>query len=76
MSSLKDIRIANSLTCQDMADTLKISKSYYWQIENNSRKLSYEMAVKISTIFETTPDKIFYEEYKQKLLKSFKQYQI
>ncbi len=66
MGNLKDIRIENSLTCQDMADTLRISKSYYWQIENNSRKLSYEMAVKIASIFKTTPDKIFYEEYKQK----------
>ena len=66
MSNLKDIRIANSLTCQNMADLLKISKSFYWQIENNSRKLSYEMAVKIAKIFKTTPDKIFYEEYMKK----------
>ena len=49
-----------------MADTLKISKSYYWQIENNSRKLSYEMAVRIASVFKTTPDKIFYNEYKSR----------
>lgn len=67
MGNLKNIRTLNGLTCQAMADALRISKSYYWQIENNSRKLSYEMAVKIASIFKTTPDKIFYEEYtKQK----------
>lgn len=66
MSNLKDMRIAKSMTCQDMANNLKISKSFYWQIENNSRKLSYEMAVKIANIFKTTPDKIFFEEYKNR----------
>lgn len=66
MSNLKDMRIAKSMTCQDMANNLKISKSFYWQIENNSRKLSYEMAVKIASIFKTTPDKIFFEEYKNR----------
>lgn len=63
MKNLKEIRIKNGLTCQTMADSLHISKSYYWQIENNSRKLSYEMAVKIAQIFKTTPDKIFYADY-------------
>ena len=66
MNNLKNIRMANNLTYQNMADLLKISKSFYWQIENNSRKLSYEMAVKIAKVFKTTPDKIFYEEYKEK----------
>ena len=66
MGNLKNIRITNNLTCQNMADTLKISKSYYWQIENNSRKLSYEMAVRIASVFKTTPDKIFYNEDKSR----------
>lgn len=66
MSNLKSVRTANGLTYQQMADTLHISKSYYWQIENNTRKLSYEMAVKIASVFNTTPDNIFYEDYKQK----------
>lgn len=65
MSNLKDIRNLNGLTCQEMADMLKISKSYYWQVENHSRKLSYELAVKIADVFKTKPDEIFYTEYKK-----------
>lgn len=67
MSKLKKIRIINKLTHQTMADTLKISKSFYWQIENNKRRLSYDMAIKIADIFKTTPDELFYDEYKQTL---------
>ena len=48
-----------------MADTLKISKSFYWQIENDKRRLTYDMAVKIANIFKTTPDEIFYKDFKK-----------
>lgn len=66
MEKLKKIRLEKQLTCQDMANNLNISKAYYWQLENNCRKLSYEMAIKIADIFETKPDDIFYKEYKEK----------
>lgn len=65
MNKLRDARIRNGLTHQTMADTLKISKSFYWQIENNRRRLSYDMAIKIANIFKTTPDQLFYDEYKK-----------
>ena len=64
MNKLKNIRNNNKLTCQDIADKLNISKCFYWQIENDKRKLSYEMAVKIAKIFNKKPDDIFYEDYK------------
>ena len=38
MSKLKSTRIKHKLTHQTMADTLNISKSFYWQIENNKRR--------------------------------------
>lgn len=63
MNTLKQLRKKNKLTHQTMADTLHISKSYYWQIENNRRRLTYDMAVRIAKIFKTTPDYIFYYEY-------------
>ena len=66
MNKLQEKRVKYNYSCQDMANKLKISKSFYWQIENKKRRLSYEVAVKIANIFKTKPDKIFYEEYNKK----------
>lgn len=63
MQKLKELRKANKLTHQMMANELNISKPFYWQIENNKRRLSYNMAVKIATILKTKPDDIFYDEF-------------
>lgn len=65
MNKLKELRIKNGYSCQVMADKLKISKSFYWQIEQNQRRLSYETAFKIATIFKLKPDDIFYSEFKK-----------
>ena len=64
MNGLKTIRIKNKFTCEYMANHLKISKPFYWQIENGKRRLSYKMAVKIAKIFGCKPDAIFYEDFK------------
>lgn len=62
-NKLKSLRKSNNLTSQQMSERLNISKTFYWQIENKKRKLSYEMAIKIAKIFNTKPDTIFYEEF-------------
>ena len=66
MNKLQEYRIKNNYSCQDMANKLKISKSFYWQIENGKRRLSYETALNIAKIFKTKPDNIFYEDYSYK----------
>ena len=66
MKKLKELRKAKKLTHQMMANSLNISKPFYWQIENNKRILSYDMAVKIADILNTKPDEIFYQEFKNK----------
>ncbi|MDD3186956.1 MAG: helix-turn-helix transcriptional regulator [Bacilli bacterium] len=66
MNKLKTIRLKFNYTTQDMADFLGISKTFYWQIENGTRTLSYNMAIKISIIFNLKPDDIFYNDYKIK----------
>lgn len=66
MKKLKEIRLKEKLTYEQMAKKLNISKTYYWQIENKKRKLSYNMAIKIAKIFKTKPDNIFYNDYKNK----------
>lgn len=57
---LFDIRVKNNFTHQDMANKLNISKSYYCQLENGKRNLSYNMAFEISKIFNLKPDDLFY----------------
>ena len=63
---LEKQRIAKDLSITDMAKALNISKVYYWQIENNKRRLYYDLAFKIAEILETTPDKLFYYQFKNK----------
>ena len=64
-SKLKKIRLKNNYTSKDIADILGISKPFYSQIENGRRRLSYDMAVRIATIFKMKPDDLFYEEHKK-----------
>lgn len=66
MNKLRQYRIKHNYSCQYMADKLEISKSFYWQIENGKRRLSYDTAVKIAEVFKTKPDTLFFEEHKNK----------
>ena len=61
-TKLKEIREKFDKTHQDVADLIGVSKPYYWQIENGKRGLSYELAVKIASVFGKTPDEIFLTE--------------
>ena len=60
MKKLKQIRKKHNYTIYDMAKLLKITPSFYSQIENKKKRLFYDMAVKISAIFNMKPDEIFY----------------
>ena len=66
MDKLKKIRIKNKFTLQVMSELLDISKTYYWQIENEKRNLSCALAFKIAKIFNLKPDDIFYYDYLKK----------
>lgn len=63
MSKLKEIRSKANMSCGDMAKILHISKTHYWQIEKKQRKLYYDVAIKISSLFNLKPDDLFYEDY-------------
>ncbi len=69
MEELKKIRIRNKYSFNYMAQELNISKTYYWQLEHNQRRISYEMAFRIARVFEKKPDDIFYQNFKDKLEK-------
>lgn len=66
MEKLKRLRQKNNYTYAQMADFLNLSKSFYWQVENEQRNLSYSLAFKIASIFKVKPDDLFYEEFKSK----------
>ncbi|MDD2518371.1 MAG: helix-turn-helix transcriptional regulator [Bacilli bacterium] len=66
MNKLQEQREKKNLTFREMANILNISKTYYWQLENNKRRLSYDMAVKIANIFNLKPDDLFYEEHEKR----------
>ncbi|MED0687934.1 helix-turn-helix transcriptional regulator [Anoxybacillus ayderensis] len=59
LDKLKSIRTEKGLSCKQVADSVGISKEYYWMIENGKRRLNYELAVKIAQVFDTSPDNIF-----------------
>lgn len=61
---LKIMRKNKNITSKQMAERLGISTAFYCQLENRSRRLSYDMAIKIAHIFNLKPDKIFYEDFK------------
>lgn len=60
MEKLKQIRKEYKYTIYDMAKKLGITASFYSQIENKKKRLFYDMAYKISSIFNMKPDDIFY----------------
>ena len=62
MYQLKKLRLKYGYTCKQMADFLKISNPYYWQLENGKRRLTYQLAVEISAIFGMKPDQVFYDD--------------
>ena len=66
MNKLQQYRKRYNYSCQDMADILNISKSFYWQIENGKRRLNYDTALKIAKIFKMKPDNLFYDDYLKK----------
>ena len=63
---LRELRKKKGYTSQNMAEKLGISKPFYSQIENQMRKLSYDMAVQIAAVFGKKPDQIFLEDHKEK----------
>ncbi len=52
---LKELRIANSESLQDVADAIKASKAHIWELESNRAKNpSLEMLQKLASHFQTT----------------------
>ena len=63
METLKKLRIKYGYTIADMAKLVGLSPTYYWQIENQKRRLYYEVAIRIAKVFKLKPDDIFYDSF-------------
>ena len=57
-TKLKNLRQEKNISSKQMAETLGISKAFYCQLENRTRRLSYSMAVKIANIFKNSGKKV------------------
>ncbi len=66
MEKLKQLRIENGYNFREMAELVGISKPFYWQLENNQRRVTYELAIQIAKVFDLKPDDIFYDELKDR----------
>ncbi len=65
-SKLKQIRKENKIKMKEIADKMGVSVSYYWQLETGRKRLFYDRALQIATIFNMKPDDLFYTDYKRK----------
>ena len=61
-SKLKKFRNKNNLTLQEVANRVGISKAFYCQLENGKRRMLYETAVSIASVFNVKPDYLFYDD--------------
>jgi len=58
------IRKNRKISLDDLSKKLGVSKSYLSLIEKGSRKLSYDLAVRIALCMEMTPDDLFFDDHK------------
>ncbi len=56
---LKELRKAENLTQQQLADELKISRVNYTRYENDSVRPDYETIIKIADYYDISLDDIF-----------------
>lgn len=59
---LKEIRYKNHMTTKVVSEKVGISKAFYCQIENGKRRMTYELAIKIASVFKVKPDYLFYDD--------------
>ena len=65
-SLLKTIRKEKKIKMREIASKMGVSVSYYWQLEKGKKRLFYDRAIQIATIFNMKPDDLFYTDYKNK----------
>jgi len=63
LNKLKKIRKEKNLTIKKISEKIGITESYYWKLENGKRKMYYDLAIKISGVFNKKPDDLFFKDF-------------
>ena len=58
-AKLKELRITEKLTQQELADKLKISRVNYTRYETDKVRPDYETLIKLADFYDITLDEIF-----------------
>lgn len=61
---LRERRIELGLTLQEVAERAKTSKSYVWQVENESYRPSVFHALKLANALNTSVEALFDPDYR------------
>lgn len=59
VNKLKEYRIKNNLKQKDIAEILGITTSYYGMIEIGKRKVSLDIALKLSSYYKVSVEELF-----------------
>ena len=65
LNKLREMRKKAGLNTTEVAEIIGISQSMYSYIEIGRERLSYDIAVKLSELFKSSPDELFYNDFKQ-----------
>lgn len=64
---LKARRIKMGYSKQEVAEKAGITPAYYSYFENGKRRMNYQIAIRISAVLKTTPDKLFLKFEKNRM---------
>lgn len=62
----KSFKDSAGYTYSEIAKLMGYSKPFIWQLINGKRKLSYEQALMLSSIFNMPPDDLFYTDFRKR----------
>lgn len=65
LNKLRKTRLKHNLRQKDVAYVLGCTVQYYSLIERGQNVLSYDYALRLALMFNTTPDELFLEEFKK-----------
>jgi len=70
LTTVEELRRKNNYTYLQIAQMLNCSKTYTWQLITGKRRMNYEQAIIIASIFNMKPDELFYTDFMNEELES------